>query len=121
MRDLNTKSYTDEEIFKTLTDKILVYCFGNDAVEGLNLNTDLIKDLYADNLDVVEVILSIEDEFDIDLPAEEENNMEDCTIQHYVDLIKTALGERYVRKETNDGRNDQSGDDHQEVGSPEAN
>ena len=118
MRDLNTRSYTAEEIFKEIRDKILVFCFDLDKI-NVTLETNLIDDLGADNLDIVEVILSIEDEFDIYVPQSEENNTTDCTLKHYVDVVATALGDRFIKKEADNGRTDQGGDDHQENGSPE--
>ena len=37
----------------------------------LNINTHLMKDLEADSLDAVEIIMAIEDEFDIEIPDED--------------------------------------------------
>jgi acyl carrier protein len=39
--------------------------------EEINLNSDLIKDLYADSLDIVELCMKFEDEFDIEIQDEE--------------------------------------------------
>ena len=38
--------------------------------EEMNMDTDIAKDLGADSLDVVELLMSIEDEFDIELSDE---------------------------------------------------
>lgn len=37
----------------------------------VNLETHLMKDLEADSLDAVEIIMAIEDEFDIEVPDED--------------------------------------------------
>lgn len=37
----------------------------------VNLETTLMKDLEADSLDAVEIIMAIEDEFDIEVPDED--------------------------------------------------
>ena len=38
--------------------------------EEITLDTNLIKDLEADSLDAVEIIMALEDEYDIEIPAE---------------------------------------------------
>ena len=37
---------------------------------SLSLETDLVNDLHADSLDLVELIMAFEDEFDISIPDE---------------------------------------------------
>lgn len=49
----------------------------------ININTNLIKDLEADSLDAVEIIMAIEDEFSIELPEEDMEG-----IEYVSDLIK---------------------------------
>ena len=39
-------------------------------IESITLETDIAEDLGADSLDVVEMLMSIEDEFDIEIPDE---------------------------------------------------
>ena len=43
------------------------------GVEGdaISMDTHLMKDLEADSLDAVEIIMAIEDEFDIEVPDED--------------------------------------------------
>ncbi|MBQ1418163.1 MAG: acyl carrier protein [Firmicutes bacterium] len=38
--------------------------------EEITLDTNLIKDLEADSLDAVEIIMALEDEYDIEIPDE---------------------------------------------------
>lgn len=39
--------------------------------EAITLGTHLMKDLEADSLDAVEIIMAIEDEFDIEIPDDD--------------------------------------------------
>ena len=43
--------------------------------EKITAETDLQEDLGADSLDVVDLLMSIEDEFDIEIPYEEIENI----------------------------------------------
>lgn len=44
-------------------------------VESITPETDIADDLGADSLDVVEVLMSIEDEFKVEIPDEEIENI----------------------------------------------
>lgn len=44
-------------------------------VEDLTTDTDIAKDLNADSLDVVEILMSLEDEFSVEIPDEEIENI----------------------------------------------
>lgn len=55
-------------------------------VDSLSLETDIAKDLNADSLDVVEILMSIEDEFSVEIPDEEIENIK--TIGDLVDYIE---------------------------------
>lgn len=54
------------------------------------METHLMKDLEADSLDAVEIIMAIEDEFDIEVPDEEAEKF-----QSVGDIVK------YVEEKTN--------------------
>lgn len=54
--------------------------------ETLSLETDIAKDLNADSLDVVEILMSIEDEFNVEIPDEEIENIK--TIGDLVEYIE---------------------------------
>ena len=45
-------------------------------VEGITLETSLMKDLDADSLDAVEIMMGLEDEFEITIPDEEAEKFE---------------------------------------------
>ncbi|CAH2212874.1 acyl carrier protein [Tepidibacter aestuarii] len=44
---------------------------GVDNVDEITVETSLIKDLEADSLDAVEIMMALEDEFEIEIPDEE--------------------------------------------------
>ena len=43
--------------------------------DDMTMDTDIAKDLGADSLDVVELLMSIEDEFEVEIPDEEIENI----------------------------------------------
>lgn len=55
--------------------EILAEQFDIDDISTLNENTNIADDLGADSLDVVEVLMSIEDEFKVEIPDEEIENI----------------------------------------------
>jgi len=54
--------------------------------EAVTLEADLRADLEADSLDAVELIMAVEEEFDIEISDEESINMK--TVKDIVDYIK---------------------------------
>ncbi|MBQ6707162.1 MAG: acyl carrier protein [Clostridia bacterium] len=53
---------------------ILAAQFEVDA-ETVTADTDFVEDLNADSLDVVDMLMSLEDEFDVEIPDEEIENI----------------------------------------------
>ncbi len=53
----------------------------------VQLDTNLMKDLEADSLDAVEIILGIEEAFDLEIPDEEAEKFE--TVQDLVDYVES--------------------------------
>lgn len=53
------------------------------AADSMTMESDIAADLGADSLDVVELLMTIEDEFDIEIPDEEIEN-----IKTIGDLVK---------------------------------
>ncbi|MDR2296193.1 MAG: acyl carrier protein [Clostridiales Family XIII bacterium] len=52
----------------------------------ITMETHLMKDLEADSLDAVEIIMAIEDEFDIEIPDEDAENFQNIgDIVRYVE------------------------------------
>ena len=57
--------------------------------EEITMETTFTDDLGADSLDVFQIIMGIEEEFDIEIPAE--NSEKISTVEEAVELIKNAL------------------------------
>ena len=55
---------------------------------GLTEDTAFVEDLGADSLDVFQIIMGIEEEFDIEVPAEDAEKI--TTVEEAVNLIKNA-------------------------------
>lgn len=53
---------------------------------SITANTNIAEDLGADSLDVVDILMSIEDEFEIEVPDEEIENIR--TVGELVNYIK---------------------------------
>lgn len=51
--------------------EIIADQLGLDDKEEITTTTSLVDDLEADSLDAVEIVMALEDEFDIDIPDEE--------------------------------------------------
>ncbi|MBR5741706.1 MAG: acyl carrier protein [Firmicutes bacterium] len=62
--------------------ELIVDQLGIDEAE-ITMNTNMMKDLEADSLDAVEIIMAIEDEYDIEIPDEDAEKM-----QTVGDLVK---------------------------------
>ncbi|MBQ6714328.1 MAG: acyl carrier protein [Clostridia bacterium] len=57
--------------------------------ESITAETRIAEDLGADSLDVVELLMSIEDEFDVEVPDEEIENVK--TVGDVVEYIKANM------------------------------
>ncbi len=57
--------------------------------EEITMDTTFLDDLGADSLDVFQIIMGIEEEFDIEIPAEKAEKI--TTVEEAVELIKGAL------------------------------
>ena len=57
--------------------------------EEMTMDTNIAKDLGADSLDVVELLMSIEDEFDVEIPDEEIENIK--TIGELTEYIQNNI------------------------------
>ncbi len=57
--------------------------------EDMTMETDIAKDLGADSLDVVELLMSIEDEFEVEIPDDEIENIK--TIGDLTDYIQNNM------------------------------
>ncbi len=57
--------------------------------EEITMQSTFVDDLGADSLDVFQIIMGIEEEFDIEIPAEKAEKI--STVEEAVELIKGAL------------------------------
>lgn len=57
--------------------------------EEITPDTTFMDDLGADSLDVFQIIMGIEEEFDIEIPAEKAEKI--STVEEAVELIKGAM------------------------------
>ena len=57
--------------------------------DEISLDSTFVDDLGADSLDVFQIIMGIEEEFDIEIPAEEAENI--TTVEEAVEMIKNAV------------------------------
>ena len=57
--------------------------------EEITMNTTFVDDLGADSLDVFQIIMGIEEEFDIEIPTEEAEKI--AGVGDAVEAIKNAL------------------------------
>ena len=57
--------------------------------DEITMETTFMDDLGADSLDVFQIIMGIEEEFDIEIPAEKAEKI--TTVEEAVELIKGAL------------------------------
>ena len=61
----------------------------NVDVDEITPDTTFVDDLGADSLDVFQIIMGIEEEFDIEIPAEKAEKI--TTVEEAVELIKSAV------------------------------
>ena len=78
---------TSEEIFDKVK-KIIVDQLGV-AEANITLESSFIDDLGADSLDIVELIMALEEEFDIEIPDEDAEKV--VTVSDVVDYIKDHI------------------------------
>ncbi len=57
--------------------------------EEIKMETTFMDDLGADSLDVFQIIMGIEEEFDIEIPAEKAEKI--TTVEEAVELIKSSV------------------------------
>ena len=58
-------------------------------IDSITMDTDIADDLGADSLDVVEMLMSIEDEFEIEIPDEKIESLK--TVGQVVDYIQENM------------------------------
>lgn len=83
----------EKEVLITALKKIVKpYIQDEEAFENLSENTDFIKDLKINSANLVDVILDVEDEFDIIVDNESMEKM--LTVKAALEIIETKLNEK---------------------------
>jgi len=83
---------TDKEIYDKLKDVIEPYLDDEVDIQSLTLESHLINELNINSAHVIDIVLDIENEFDID-EIEDELIMKMETIQNVVDIINQKCSE----------------------------
>ncbi len=79
----------NEELISKLKEIIAPYIQDEDAFKNLSENTDFVKDLKINSANLVDIILDIEDEFDIRLENEDMEKMLD--VKAVMEIVNTKL------------------------------
>ena len=78
---------TNMEEIQAKVVKIISEQLGKDESE-ISMNSNFIEDLDADSLDTVELVMALEEEFEVDIPDEAAEKI--TTVQSAVDFITEA-------------------------------
>lgn len=71
--------------------KIIADVLSSVAEDNIDMDTSFVDDLGCDSLDLVQIVMGIEDEFDISIPDDATENIQ--TVGEAVEAIKTAMEE----------------------------
>ena len=81
-----------ENLISALKKIVKPYIQDEEAFKNLSENTDFIKDLKINSANLVDVILDVEDEFDIIVDNESMEKM--LTVKAALEIIETKLSEK---------------------------
>jgi acyl carrier protein len=76
---------------QSIEDRLITVVAEMLGLDEVNPKNFLIKDLGADSLDCIEILMEIEEEFDIEIPDEDAEKFKNTTIQEMIDYIKGRL------------------------------
>ena len=80
-----------EELITSLQKIVKPYVQDQEAFKNLSEETDFIKDLKINSANLVDIILDVEDEFDIEIDNSSMEKM--LSVKAAMDVIKTKLSE----------------------------
>jgi acyl carrier protein len=80
---------TKEEIIAQLTTIVKPYVQNEKGFKNINENTDFIKDLEINSANLVDIILDVEDEFDIELDNDDMEKM--LSVKATVAIIQSKI------------------------------
>ncbi len=83
---------TKQELITSLKKIVKPYIQDKNAFENLSENTDFINDLKINSANLVDVILDVEDEFDIEIDNEAMEKM--LSVKAAMEVITTKLKEK---------------------------
>lgn len=69
--------------------KLLAEQLNIDDVDSIKMDSNIVTDLHADSLDVVELLMSLEDNFNITVPDEMANEL--VTVEAIVKYIESQV------------------------------
>jgi len=78
-----------EELLSKLKSIVTPYVQNKEALETLTEDTDFIKDLEINSANLVDVVLDVEDEFNIEIDNEAMEKM--LTVKASIEVIETKL------------------------------
>ncbi len=81
--DGNGQGTIEERVIRLVIDKL---CADKDPVPTVTRDTSFTNDLAADSLDTVELVMELEQEFDLDIPDDIQENI--TTVGAAVDFIE---------------------------------
>ncbi len=81
-----------EELINDLKEIVKPYVQDEAAFNNLSEETDFINDLKINSANLVDVVLDVEDKFDIELDNEAMENM--ISVKAAMEIIETKLGEK---------------------------
>lgn len=82
----------NEELISRLKPIVAMYAQDIAALDGMNLQTDFIKDLKINSANLVDVVLDVEEEFDIEIDNESMEKM--LNVQASLEVIKAKVKEK---------------------------
>ena len=80
-----------EELITSIKKIVKPYVQNQEAFKNLSEETDFIKDLKINSANLVDIILDVEDEFDIEFDNDSMEKM--LSVKAAIDVIKTKLSE----------------------------
>ncbi len=93
MRVLSLKNIqinmTKEEIISKLTTIVKPYVQNEEGFKNLNENTDFINDLEINSANLVDIILDVEDEFNIEIDNDSMEKM--LSVKATIEIIQTKI------------------------------
>lgn len=82
----------EEELLSKLKTIITPYVQNQSGLDNLSEDTDFIKDLEINSANLVDVVLDVEDEFDIEIDNESMEKM--LTVKASIEIIERKLAEK---------------------------